>query len=50
MSDSFNPERKSVCLKKQNLFGCRASPNQSMPLSLLFCLKEQPLPFLGRLG
>jgi hypothetical protein len=21
MSDSFNPERKSVCLKKQNLFG-----------------------------
>jgi len=21
MSDPFNPERKSVCLKKQNLFG-----------------------------
>ena len=21
MSDSFNPERKSACLKKQNLFG-----------------------------
>jgi hypothetical protein len=36
MSDSFNPERKSVCLKKQNLFGSGyAGLGRNVPKQLL---------------